>query len=204
MKAFNRSKLLGTVSAASLAVSLLLSPACQAAEPFNHVVRIIVPDAPGGTSDILARILAPKLQSAIGQTVIVENKPGAAGNLGADAVAKSPKDGHTLLLTDIGTLATAPSLFKQPELRCRKGSGTGRHGDVRPLCDGGTSNGSCQDGRRDDCLQPGEPRKTGRRQLGRRRHQPYYGAGDRETVEAGLEKRALQGRCSGLTGRGFR
>lgn len=111
MKVFNRSKLLGTVSAASLAIGLLLSPACQADEPFNHVVRIIVPYAPGGTSDILARILAPKLQSAIGQTVIVENKPGAAGNLGADAVAKSAKDGHTLLLTDIGTLATAPSLF---------------------------------------------------------------------------------------------
>ncbi|MEI7613905.1 MAG: tripartite tricarboxylate transporter substrate binding protein [Betaproteobacteria bacterium] len=111
MKAFNGSKVAGVVSAISLAVALLVSSPCQASEPFTHVVRIIVPFAPGGTSDILARIIAPKLQSAIGQTVIVENKAGAAGNLGADAVAKAPKDGHTLLLMDVGSLATAPSLF---------------------------------------------------------------------------------------------
>ena len=111
MKRFNCSRLAGVIPAASLVIALLLSPACLASEPFNHVVRIIVPFAPGGTSDILARIIAPKLQSAIGQTVIVENKPGAAGNLGADAVAKAPKDGHTLLLMDVGSLATAPSLF---------------------------------------------------------------------------------------------
>jgi tripartite-type tricarboxylate transporter receptor subunit TctC len=106
-----RSKFAGLASAAALAVSLFASPASHAADDFNHVVRIIVPFAPGGTSDILARIIAPKLSAAIGQTVIVENKPGAAGNLGADAVAKAPKDGHTLLLMDVGSLATAPSLF---------------------------------------------------------------------------------------------
>ena len=83
------------------------------ASEFNHMVRIIVPYAPGGTSDILARTLAPKISAAIGQNVIVENKPGAAGNLGADAVAKAPKDGHTLLLLDVGTLATAPNLFSK-------------------------------------------------------------------------------------------
>ena len=105
------SKVTGFISAATLAVSLFASPASHAADEFNHVVRIVVPFAPGGTSDILARIIAPKLSAAIGQTVIVENKPGAAGNLGADAVAKAPKDGHTLLLMDVGSLATAPSLF---------------------------------------------------------------------------------------------
>lgn len=104
------SKIAGLFSAAALAVALCASPA-SAADEFNHIVRIIVPFAPGGTSDILARIIAPKLSAAIGQTVIVENKPGAAGNLGADAVAKAPKDGHTLLLMDVGSLATAPSLF---------------------------------------------------------------------------------------------
>ena len=99
------------IAATTAVASLLLSPLSQAADEFNHLVRIIVPFAPGGTSDILARIIAPKLSTAIGQTVIVENKPGAGGNIGADAVAKAPKDGHNLVLMDVGSLATAPSLF---------------------------------------------------------------------------------------------
>ena len=74
-------------------------------------IRIIVPYPPGGTSDILARALSPGLQSAFGQPVVVENKPGATGNVGADFVAKSPPDGYTLLLGDIGSLAISPSVF---------------------------------------------------------------------------------------------
>jgi len=81
------------------------------AQSFERTVRIIVPYAPGGTSDTLARIIAPQLSQAIGQTVVVENKPGAAGNIGADAVAKADPDGHTLLLADVGSIATAPGLF---------------------------------------------------------------------------------------------
>jgi tripartite-type tricarboxylate transporter receptor subunit TctC len=80
-------------------------------QEFKRTVRIIVPYAPGGTSDTLARIIAPKLSDTIGQTVVVENKPGAAGNIGVDAVAKAEKDGHTFVLTDVGSIATAPSLF---------------------------------------------------------------------------------------------
>ena len=74
-------------------------------------IKIIVPYPPGGTSDILARALGPGITAALGQPVIVENKPGATGNVGADFVAKSPPDGYTLLLADIGSLAISPSVF---------------------------------------------------------------------------------------------
>ncbi|EHM01940.1 Tat pathway signal sequence domain protein [Acetobacteraceae bacterium AT-5844] len=92
------------------ALSPLAAPALRA-QSFDHTVRIIVPNAPGGTSDILARLLAPELTRAIGQSVVVENRAGAAGNIGADAVAKSAPDGTTLLLMDVSTLAINPSLF---------------------------------------------------------------------------------------------
>jgi tripartite-type tricarboxylate transporter receptor subunit TctC len=86
----------------------------HAADPqFTKPVRIIVPYAPGGSSDILARLIGPHLSKAIGQPVIVENKPGATGNIGADYVAKAEKDGHTMLITDVGTLAAAPNLFSK-------------------------------------------------------------------------------------------
>lgn len=88
-----------------------LAPSFAVAQNFDHSVRIVVPFAPGGTSDILARLIAPKLSEAIGQSVVIENKPGAAGNIGADAVAKAKPDAHTLVLMDIGSLAIAPSLF---------------------------------------------------------------------------------------------
>ena len=73
-------------------------------------VHIIVPIV-GSTNDALARMVAPKLQEALGQPVIVENKPGAGGNIGADFVAKSPPDGHTLLVGYNGPLAINVTLF---------------------------------------------------------------------------------------------
>jgi len=74
-------------------------------------VRIVVPFSPGGTTDILARALAPELGKAFGQTFIIENKPGAGGNTGADLVAKSPADGYTLLMGTVGTQAINPALY---------------------------------------------------------------------------------------------
>jgi tripartite-type tricarboxylate transporter receptor subunit TctC len=78
----------------------------------NKPVRIIVPIV-GSTNDVLARLVAPELSKAIGQPVVVENKPGAGGNLGADLVAKSPPDGHTLLVGYNGPLAVNVTLFEK-------------------------------------------------------------------------------------------
>jgi tripartite-type tricarboxylate transporter receptor subunit TctC len=100
--------------AVALAAVLLTGLAGQAsAQEFKKAVRIIVPYAPGGSSDILARLIGPHLSKAIGQPVVVENKQGATGNIGGDFVAKAEKDGHTLLLTDVGALAAAPNLFSK-------------------------------------------------------------------------------------------
>jgi tripartite-type tricarboxylate transporter receptor subunit TctC len=74
-------------------------------------IRIVVPYPAGGTSDILARAIGQKLGDAWGQPVVVDNKPGANGNVGADIVAKAPADGYTLLLADIGSLAISPSVY---------------------------------------------------------------------------------------------
>jgi len=74
-------------------------------------IRVVVPYAAGGTSDILARQIGPKLTDAWSQPVIVENKPGANGNVGADFVAKSSPDGYTLLLTDLGGLVISASVY---------------------------------------------------------------------------------------------
>jgi tripartite-type tricarboxylate transporter receptor subunit TctC len=77
----------------------------------SRTLRIIVPYPPGGSSDIIARSISQPLADALKQSVIVENRAGANGNLGADLVAKSPPDGYTLLLCDTGALAISPSVY---------------------------------------------------------------------------------------------
>jgi tripartite-type tricarboxylate transporter receptor subunit TctC len=81
----------------------------------NHTVKIVVPAPPGTNLDLLPRIIADKLSQRWGQTVIIENKPGAAQNLGAEYVAKSDPDGYTLLATPQGPLVISQSFF--PKLR---------------------------------------------------------------------------------------
>jgi tripartite-type tricarboxylate transporter receptor subunit TctC len=97
--------------AAIAAAALLGALPAQAQQYPNKPIRIVVPYAAGGTSDILARQIGPKLTEAWGQPVVVENRPGANGNVGAEFVAKSTADGYTLLLTDLGGLVISPSVY---------------------------------------------------------------------------------------------
>jgi tripartite-type tricarboxylate transporter receptor subunit TctC len=85
-------------SAAALLATLTLPAAAQPAFPQNKPITLVVPFAPGGGNDILARAIAPKMAQLLGQTVVIENKPGAGGNLGADAVARAAPDGHTIVI----------------------------------------------------------------------------------------------------------
>jgi tripartite-type tricarboxylate transporter receptor subunit TctC len=100
------------------ALTLLAGAACapaalaQAAWPARPV-RIVVPFAAAGTTDILARALAPELQRAFGQPFVVDNKPGAGGNSGSAEVAKAAPDGYTLLMGTVGTHAINPSLYEK-------------------------------------------------------------------------------------------
>ncbi|OYU48402.1 MAG: ABC transporter substrate-binding protein [Rhizobiales bacterium PAR1] len=95
---------------AGLGLAALTRPALAQTFP-TRPISLVVPFTPGGSTDILARLLALKIEAATGQTVITENKAGAGGSIGSAAVAHAAPDGHTLLLGHIGTLAVNPSLY---------------------------------------------------------------------------------------------
>jgi tripartite-type tricarboxylate transporter receptor subunit TctC len=111
MSSRTRVRLLAAVPA--LLVAAALSPVvhAEAAWP-TKPVRIIVTFPPGGAPDTLARVLAEKW-APLGQPIVVENRPGAGGNIGADMVAKAPGDGHTLVIGTVGTHAINPSLYEK-------------------------------------------------------------------------------------------
>jgi tripartite-type tricarboxylate transporter receptor subunit TctC len=95
-----------TVTIFPLLVALAAAPAQAQAQDYpTRPVRVLVGYAPGGGMDTIARVVAPKLSEALGQQFVVENRPGASGGVAAEALVKSPPDGHTLMLAESGTLA---------------------------------------------------------------------------------------------------
>ena len=79
----------------------------------NRPIRLVVPFAPGGPNDIIARLVGHKLQEAWGQPVVVENRPGAGGNIGMEQVANSPPDGYSLVMSSLGPLAISPYVYSK-------------------------------------------------------------------------------------------
>ena len=97
---------------AALTAGLALAPQPAAAQAYPaKTVRIVVPWAPGGSTDVLARLIGIKMSENWGQPAVVENKPGASGNIGSELVAKSPPDGYTLLVGSVSTHAMNPFLM---------------------------------------------------------------------------------------------
>ncbi len=106
-------RLLRALGACALAVGAAASSAASAAEAYpSKPIRFVVPAAAGGPTEIVTRLLAERMTQSMGVTVIVEAKPGAGGNIGADAVAKAAPDGYTILMGTIGTNAINQTLYK--------------------------------------------------------------------------------------------
>ena len=98
------------VAVSALAACVFAPHAVAQAWP-SKPIRIVVNFPPGGAADVIARAVAPGLGEALGQQVVIENRPGAGGNIGADAVAKSPADGYTLLMSSGGTVSINPHIY---------------------------------------------------------------------------------------------
>src|SRR5262245_44309021 len=104
---------------AAIAALALITPASAQTFP-NRPITLVVSFAPGGSTTIVARIVADKMGEALGQSIVVDNRAGGGGTVGTRAVAKSPPDGYTLLLGYTGTLAIAPTLYPTPGYDPRK------------------------------------------------------------------------------------
>jgi tripartite-type tricarboxylate transporter receptor subunit TctC len=99
------------LTSAGIALALALPAAAPAQGYPAKPIRLVVPFAPGGSTDLIARIIGQELEKSWKQTVIVENRPGASGNIGLEYVAKSAPDGYTLIFGHVGTFGFGPSLF---------------------------------------------------------------------------------------------
>ena len=104
----------------ALALPLFSALAIGQANYPNRPVKMIVSFAPGGASDFVARIISPKLGELLGQTIVIENRPGASGNIGMEAAAKAAADGYTIYLGNIGTSAINPAVFPNLSINPQK------------------------------------------------------------------------------------
>ncbi len=100
-----------TLCASAVACSLVVANAGAQTYP-NRTIRLVSPYAPGGGTDLVARVIAQKLTEALGQSVVVDNRPGAGGVLGADSVVRSAPDGYTILFASPSPMVVAPHLMK--------------------------------------------------------------------------------------------
>ncbi len=102
---------------AALVIALACFSASASAQIYpSRVIRLVVPFAPGGSNDIIARIIGERLTEALGQSVVIDNRPGAGGVIGTDSVAKAVPDGYTLMIGATSTLAANPSLYTKMNL----------------------------------------------------------------------------------------
>ena len=100
-------------AAVLMALTQLIAPLAQAQTGYpSRAIVMVVPQAAGGTNDIVGRLVSQKLGEVLGSPVVVENRPGAGGNIGTQAVARGPKDGYTLLMTISSSQAINPALYK--------------------------------------------------------------------------------------------
>ena len=106
---------------AVVALLLTISAPVRAADYPSRPVTLVVAFTPGGPSDVLARILGKKLEQLLGQPFVIENRPGAGGNIAAEFAARAAPDGYTLLMGNNSILATNASLYKTDPLRRREG-----------------------------------------------------------------------------------
>ena len=111
-----RMKLIGQT--VLLAAACLTAPSAICADDYpSRAVRMVVPFAPGGASDIVGRIMAPKMSQELGQQIVIDNRAGASGNIGVEVAARANPDGYTFLLGNVGTMAINPSIFPKFPVR---------------------------------------------------------------------------------------
>ena len=173
---FTRRRGLQALAAASLtALGALSGTAALAQDGFpSKPITILVPFAAGGTTDILARIVAQALQQELGQTVIVDNKPGAGGNIGAVAAARAPADGYTLFMGTVGTHAINAALYAKPGFDPIKDFAPDARGQ-RAQPAGSPPQPAVQDRQGNDRLRARQSRQAELRLLGQRQLHPPVG-----------------------------